>query len=198
MSDLQTQKKVLRQYFLSARRRISDNEYALKSRIISDKVLSLPEIERAHLIHIFWPILKNKEVDTRILINELTLAGKQCVLPRIVSFTDTKPNTRRMVHCLYEGETNLRANRWDVYEPVSTEAVSVASLDTVIVPALAVDIYGFRLGYGKGYYDELLDEATCPTICPIFNSFLNKNLPVESHDRPVNILVTEQTVTRLN
>ena len=73
-----------------------------------------------------------------------------------------------MEHRLFTGETNLRANRWDVYEPGTVQTVPISDLNAVIVPALAVDKEGFRLGYGKGYYDEFLSQVHCPTICPVF------------------------------
>ena len=196
MTDLQSQKKALRQQLLVERRGMSDSEYVQASRTICNRLLTLPEVQQARCVHVFWPILKNKELDTRELVNTLVQQGKQCVLPRIITYTNSKEGTHRMEHSPYEGETNLRANRWDVYEPVSTETVPIASFDIVIVPALAVDLLGIRLGYGKGYYDELLAEVACPTICPVFNSFLKDKLPSESHDVPVDIMVTEQTVIR--
>ena len=196
MTDLQSQKKALRQQLLIERRNMDDSQYVQASSRISNTLLALPEIQQARYVHIFWPILKNKEFDTRELINKLVKQGKQCVLPRIMTYSNTRKEAHRMEHSPYKGETNLRANRWDVYEPVSTETVPIASFDIVIVPALAVDLLGIRLGYGKGYYDELLAEVACPTICPVFNSFLKDKLPNESHDVPVDIIVTEQTVIR--
>lgn len=198
MTDLQSQKKALRQQLLIERRSMSATVYAQSSHTISNTLLALPEIQNSHCVHVFWPILKNKEIDTRELINELVKQGKQCVLPRIITYTNSQKGVHRMEHSPYKGETNLRANRWDVYEPVSTETVPIASFDIVIVPALAVDLHGIRLGYGKGYYDELLADVACPTICPVFNSFLKDKLPSESHDIPVDIMVTEQSVIRHN
>ena len=197
MSDIQTRKKVLRKRLLTERRRLSNGEYAFKSRRITSRILEIPELQSAHYIHVFWPIVRNREIDTRYLIKELTLMGKKCVLPRVLSYSNTPTNSKRMEHCLYSGETNLKPNRWDVYEPVSSETVPVASFDLVVVPALAVDSAGIRLGYGKGYYDEFLTEINALTICPVFNSFFVNELPTESHDVPVDILVTEQDVVRL-
>ena len=141
------------------------NEENFKSltRLITQKLTSLPEIVHAQIVHIFWPLLKNREFDTRLLIQKLTSEGKQCVLPRVLFHPDAQQDHPRMEHCLFSGETNLRANRWDVYEPVSTKTVPVSALDVVVAPALAVDMYGIRLGYGKGYYDEFLSQVTCPT-----------------------------------
>ena len=194
---MQTQKKAIRKHFLSVRRRLSKGEVGFKSRRITEKLINLPEIQSAHYIHLFWPIQKNNEVDTRPLVQALTEAGKQCILPRMLSFS-TKPLTSgRMEHCLYSGETNLRANRWDVYEPVSTDTVPVSRIDVVVVPALAVDAHGIRMGYGKGYYDELLAQVHCPTICPLFHTFFVDELPSEPHDIPVQVVATEKAVFRL-
>ena len=181
---------------MAERKAMSEIRYQEASLRITENLSSLPEIERAQYIHIFWPILKNKEVDTRSFIRELYAAGKKCVLPKIIAFSKDQNGHARMEHCLFSGETNLRANRWDVYEPVSTETVPVSVFDAVIVPALAADTDGFRIGYGKGYYDEFLADVTCPTICLLFDSFLTEKLPTESHDMPVDILVTDLSVMR--
>lgn len=175
---------------------MSEKAYKQASHLITKNLLSLPEIQNAEYIHTFWPILKNKEVDTRPFIQELASAGKKCVLPKIIAYSIDQTGHARMEHCLFSGETNLKANRWDVYEPVSSKAVPVAAFDAVIVPALAVDNDGFRIGYGKGYYDEFLAGVTCPTICPIFHSFLKEKLPTELHDIPVDIIVTDLSAIR--
>lgn len=197
MSFEQAQKKQLRQMLLTNRRQLSQGEVGFKSRRIAEKLLTMREIQHAKHVHIFWPMQKNNEVDTRPLIRTLVQSGKLCILPRVLSFEEGHHASNRMEHCLYTGETNLTANRWDVYEPVSSQTVPVSRFDVIVVPALAVDSFGIRIGYGKGFYDELLTEAACPAICPVFDSFLLNNLPVEPHDVPVDIIVTERTLIRL-
>lgn len=89
-------------------------------------------------------------------------------------------------------------NRWGVQEPAEKEPFPVSQLDLVIVPALGVTRNGFRLGYGKGFYDEFLAQCNCPFVCPIFSNGLLDTMPTMPHDIPVDIIVTEHEVIRTN
>ena len=197
MAKTQTDKKELRRAILNARTSMQEKEYAFRSQKINAQLQSVPEIKNAHVIHAFWPIIQNREVDVRPVIQTCQKKGKLIVLPYVVSFSSHHSESDRLEHRLFTGETNLRANRWDVYEPQTVQTVPITDLDAVIVPALAVDQDGFRLGYGKGFYDEFLSQIQCPTICPVFDSFFLDRLPREEHDIPVRIVVYENGYRRL-
>ena len=84
-----------------------------------------------------------------------------------------------------------------VLEPASWQAVDPATVDLVILPGLAFDKQGGRLGFGKGYYDRIL--ATCPPACCKIGvgyawQVVPENLPLASHDVPMDLLVTEAGV----
>lgn len=102
-----------------------------------------------------------------------------------------------MDHRLYDGETNLIANRWGILEPAKKQSIPPADLQAVILPSLGVDIQGNRLGYGKGFYDEFLSQCDCPFICPTYSECLFDEIPAMPHDIPVDIIVTENEVLRL-
>ena len=160
------------------------------------QVLALPEIRKASFIHCYWPIAEKREFDTINLIKELTDRGKHIVLPVVLSFKESASEPR-MDHRIYDGETNLKKNRWGVLEPITKKSFSISDLEAIIVPALGVDKNGFRLGYGKGFYDAFLVQCNCPLICPIYGKGLLDNIPTMSHDIPVDIIVTEQEVIRV-
>lgn len=166
---------------------------------IMQAVAALPEIIQAKNIHCYWPITTRREVNTVPFINTLFENGKRIILPVVLSFSDTiSPTGSRMTHRLYTGETNLVTNRWEVREPPESEPFPITELDAVIVPALGIDRHGFRLGYGKGFYDEFLAHCQCPFICPLLSSGLLESVPTLSHDIPVDLVVTEQEVIRFS
>ena len=191
-------KKELRDTIILQRRAIPTEEYTKRSKRIVHHILSLEEIHNANVLHVFWPITRNREVDIRPLISAFQKMGRQIVLPYVLSFSSGKHESPRLEHRVFTGETNLRANRWDVYEPTNEEKIPLSAFDAVIVPALAVDHLGFRLGYGKGYYDEFLAEVQCPTICPVYDAFLVDTLPRDKHDVAVSIVVSEKAVLRID
>lgn len=190
-------KPALRHYYRQQRMSMAESEYKQGIAAIIQNLQSLPDLRAAQCIHAFWPIDKYKEVDLRPLLMQLHDLGKQIVLPVVLSFDEWKPEAPRLEHRLFDGPDRLVKNKWDVFEPADTKVVAVDSLDLVLVPALAADKRGFRLGYGKGYYDEFLGECNCTTVCPLFANAVTDRLPTSVHDIPVDYIVTEEGVIRL-
>jgi len=120
----------------------------------------------------------------------LRALGKRVVLP--VMDADARPPVLHAV--TFVSEAALKPNRWGILEPQHGAFWNRAAIDVVIVPALAADLAGTRLGYGGGYYDAFLAEITVPTICPVFDACVYTQLPAEPHDMPVSTLITETRV----
>ena len=179
----------------AARNGLTVGEAARQNKAIEERILTLPEIQEAQVIHIFWPHLSAREVDTRDIIKKLVERGKHIVLPVVLSFGAPGAEPR-MEHRLFTSETNLKPNRWDIYEPANGAVFSSQALDVVIAPALGVDLAGYRVGYGKGYYDELLASCDAVGVCPIWTQCLIDRLPTDVHDIPIDIIVTEAKVLR--
>jgi 5-formyltetrahydrofolate cyclo-ligase len=68
----------------------------------------------------------------------------------------------------------------------------------VLVPALAADRRGVRLGYGKGFYDAFLPHTRALRVVPVFDACLAASLPSEAHDEPVHVVVTETQTLRIS
>ena len=189
-------KTAWRAAFREARRQLTRQDMARQNAALTRRMLELPELDGAGVVHVFWPMTDAGEVDTRPLIEALQAQGKQIVLPVVLSYSDWSPDTSRMEHRLFTGETNLQPNRWGTYEPVDGALVSADRLEAIIVPALGIDRTGQRIGYGKGYYDELLSQSRATSVCPIWTSFLVERLPATPHDAPVDVIVSESTILR--
>ena len=82
---------------------------------------------------------------------------------------------------------NFEKSKFGIYEPVS-EAVSSKCLDLVIVPALMCDKYGYRLGYGGGYYDRFLRKCSAKTLSVVPECLVVDELPHDEFDIPVEVL----------
>lgn len=187
-------KPVLRERFKSYRAHLDDTTYATRSRAITERVEALTTIAAATVIHAYWPMVAEREVDTRPLLKTLLAAGKQIVLPVVLRFTRAATDRPRLEHRRLTDPSDLRSNRWGLQEPSAGECVPPEALDAVIVPTLGADRRGYRIGHGYGYYDEFLREVTAPTVGLVYDACLVDTVPAEPHDVPLRLLVTESGV----
>ena len=166
---------------------LSQRAYRERTRALISRIARLPALTSARLVQAWWPLLDRREIDLRPLIAYLRARGCTIVLPR-VDFSQA-PYILRCER--YEHERDLVANRWGILEPPATAAIDPAEIDVVLVPALAVDRRGHRLGYGKGFYDRMLGQIEAFKVGAVFEACVFDCIPTETHDVPVDIMVTE-------
>lgn len=193
-STASTSKDTWRAQFRTYRRSLSPGSYRARSSLIGHRVLTIPTMVEAEVIHVYWPLPNQGEADTRLLIAALRGRGAEVVLPVVTSF---EPEAPTLEHRRYEGPETLTTNRWGIREPVDTERVSPDAFDVVLVPALGADRRGHRLGHGSGYYDAFLESVGCPRIALVYDACVVPRLPSASHDVPMTTLVTEQNVIEI-
>lgn len=95
-------------------------------------------------------------------------------------------------------ETRCIAGHYGIREPVSPIACARDHIDLITVPGVAFDRQGHRLGRGGGYYDRLLDGFNGQTAAVAFDFQLLPTVPVEKHDQPVDVLVTETQLIKVS
>lgn len=155
---------------------------------------SLPEVRAARKVLGFWSMPDRLEVDVRPLLRTLSESGTTVGLP-VVS-RDRADRFLRFRR--FEGEHRLCDGPFGTVHPdEASDAVEPGEGDVVLVPALAVDRQGIRLGWGAGYYDRWLAAHPVVAVCPIFDACLVDSLPTETHDRAVSLIVTERRVLRI-
>lgn len=187
--DISLSKKEWRERFQSYRRSLPAPLYRARSAVICCRVFAHSAIAQASTVHLYWPLLDQREVDTRPLIQALRGLGTTVVLPVVTSYDPESPT---MEHRRYEGPSSLTTNRWGIREPTQTERVPPSALDAVVVPALGADQNGNRIGHGSGYYDAFLETVTAPRILPIYSACVVSSVPTDDHDVPMTALVTER------
>ena len=163
---------------LSARaRRASDD--ALFSRF-----LALPQVEGAQTIFAFWGALA-WEPETERLIGRLIARGKWVGLPRMLP-------GRGMEVRRYDPDIPLVPAAFGLLEPgEDCTILKKEEIDLVLVPALCYDRRGYRLGVGGGYYDRWLAGYPGVRVGLCRGAVLRDRLPVEAHDRRVELVLTE-------
>lgn len=93
--------------------------------------------------------------------------------------------------CPYSKDVEFKKSAYNINEPCSNP-VSAEILDLILVPALAVDKKGFRLGYGGGFYDRFLPQCkNGVTVVPICDEFILDNLPKDNFDFNVDFIISD-------
>jgi 5-formyltetrahydrofolate cyclo-ligase len=158
-------KEEIRKIYKHKRESLGPEDYQKKCLSVHEVLFSRIMMHRFSPIHVFSPILKKNEPDTNLIINTL----RKDFAPDI--FTSTVVD-KELFHVLFLPETELKTNKWGISEPFySKEALSseaffkkYAQEDIlVLVPLLAFDKTGHRVGYGKGFYDGFLKFSTPST-----------------------------------
>ncbi|HEU5102505.1 MAG TPA: 5-formyltetrahydrofolate cyclo-ligase [Roseiflexaceae bacterium] len=156
-----------------------------RSTAICERVIALPSYLAARAIHCYLPM--RSEVDTRPLVADALARGKRVAVPIVV------PKASQLSHAWLESLSAdvLAPGVFGTFSPRDARPASVGDWDLTIVPLLAFDRRGYRLGYGKGYYDRLLAAGTTPTIGVGFAAQEIAALPDEAHDVALDWVATE-------
>jgi len=175
----------------ATRRALGPAAVAARSERIVSTLLSLPVVERARAVGLFWPRASHAEVDLRPLDRQLRERGVSIYYP----FMDPKEHGfvtgfRRVL-----GVEELLPRGRGFAEPPPGASVAVrGDLDLLIVPALAATPDGHRLGYGSGFYDVTLPELRPPALAVVvlYSFQLLAELPMLEHDVACDVVVTDQ------
>lgn len=186
--DFRRIKAGLRAAFLARRRTVSAKDAARRCGLIHDQVRALPGWKDLNTVLVYLPL--PGEVDTWPLVHELWARGARTVAPCC------RDCAGEMDFFEFQTIQDLSPGRFGILEPdrQACPQRSPEDIDAVLVPALAFDRDGFRLGFGGGYYDRLLSrlDQDVPTIGLGFDLQLVDALPRETHDQPVRVICTEQ------
>jgi 5-formyltetrahydrofolate cyclo-ligase len=177
-------KAALRRQLVTARRRLTDAERGAAGRLLRDAVLALPEAQMAGTAAVYYSV--GSEPDTRGLAYALWKRGTYVLLPLLLPDGD-------LDWASYEGPGSLAPGPRGLLEPAEPPrgTAAVASADLVIVPALAADRRGVRLGRGGGSYDRALARVggPVPTVALLYDGELLDEVPAGPHDLPVRMIV---------
>lgn len=181
-------KKDLRLQYRKRRDSLSLQQLSDASQSIATQLLTIPIWDYSYY-HLFLSIEKKKEVDTHFILSILQGRDKNVVLPKMM-------DGRHLINFLLTDSTVIQKNRWNIPEPVEGLEVPIEKLDVVFLPLLAFDLNGNRVGYGKGFYDTLL-QACRPDVVKIGLSLFppeDKIDDTEPHDVPMDLCVTPDRI----
>ncbi|MEW6418983.1 MAG: 5-formyltetrahydrofolate cyclo-ligase [Nitrospirota bacterium] len=186
-------KKTIRREILKRRDEISPEIKAGKDSLIKQRLFSLPEFIAVKTV--FFYASFRSEVETLSMIKESLKMGKRVVLPKV----QRKGNMIKLYEIADINE--LSPGYMGIPEPFFSNSrfLSLDELDLIVIPGVAFDYSGNRLGYGGGYYDMLLAQRQkeMPIIALAYEEQLVDSIPVEEHDVKVDVIVTDKRIIRI-
>lgn len=192
IKDIRPIKQELRERYKAQRRAMPEKEKAAKDRRIAEHVRRLWQYDKCDTVLCY--VSTAIEVDTHEIIRRALADGKKVAVPRCV------PDTRLMESYYIDSLEELSAGTFGVLEPTPDPDKLVTDLShgLCLVPALCYDLEGYRLGYGKGYYDRYLAGFGGSLVGLCYSDCIERHLPHGRYDRPVETLVTEQYIRRID
>lgn len=130
------------------------------------------------------------EVDTIQLIKYSLNSSKEVILPKSIK------DGFKILPCRIDSLDELEKSSYGILEPLEEKVVDRDSIDLIIVPGVAFDREGFRLGYGAGFYDRFLEEYKGITAGVCFSSQIIEDVYKDEHDARMDYLITEMGITK--
>ena len=185
-------KSELREVYRQKRADLDRNILLEQSIAIANQLLNLPLGDYSYF-HLFLNDENSTEVDTTPILALLQGLDKEIVVPRVVP-------PRSLQHFLLTDNTLMRQNTWGIPEPAGGIEIEPKQLEVVFVPLLVYDELGNRLGYGKGYYDNFLQECSPECLKIGLSVFPPEKTcwEVEPHDVRLNLCITPDSIYRFS
>ncbi|MBI2464322.1 5-formyltetrahydrofolate cyclo-ligase [Candidatus Peregrinibacteria bacterium] len=178
-------KKSIRKILLQKRREFSKNEKNIQNKKIASLLENTDAFQKAKVI--FTYISLPDEVDTEKLIKKY-LKSKIIVVPK------TKRREKKIEAHKLNTWKELQQKAYGILEPKAKKTWPWKKIDLALIPGVAFDRQGNRIGYGKGYYDGILHKLSCPKIGLGYHFQVLSKLFAENHDIPVDIIITDREI----
>ena len=178
-------KQELRLLFKQKRIELSPDELEKKSEMICNSLFSKFQLT-GKTLSLFLPIERQKEINTYAILEKGISLDAKIALPK------TSPDSAQLKHILYESRAQLTVNAYGIPEPKDGIVIKPIQFDFVLVPLLVIDKSGYRIGYGKGYYDRFLKK--CAPNCIFIGLHLFEEFSeiddLNKYDIPLNYCIT--------
>lgn len=181
-------KSRLRQLALTRRKNVSEHVFGLLNESLQQEFMDfITSFQLPHRIMSFQPIVERREVHMSFIHETLEVLGHQLCFPRV-------ENEHEMVAYQVPSNDSLIISAWGIQEPnpQTCQKVPITDIDLVIIPLLAFDANGNRVGYGKGFYDRFLQDCRPDTlkIGVCLDEPVQRIDDVEAHDIPLDLCIS--------
>lgn len=186
LQEAAREKQTIREQILKQRRQFPRQEREKASCSVQEHLLAWPTFQKAQTVHLF--LNQPHEVETFGIVRSCWEMGKTVAIPYIV------PQSPQLGHSLLTHWNQLTQTKFDLQEPLpeARQSFDLNSIDLVLVPGVAFDQSGGRLGYGKGYYDRFLSEIEGFFLGLAFSFQIVPKVPQADLDVAMDGILTEE------
>jgi 5-formyltetrahydrofolate cyclo-ligase len=190
--DIRVQKNIFREKSKDYREKLTIEEKSRLDQKIANRFLNLWHFRECELLMTY--VSNSIEVDTKFIIKQAFERSKRVAVPLCIG------GTRNIDFYLINSLDDLSAGTFGVLEPSAETCEKLTDFEKAlcIVPALSYDIGGYRLGFGKGYFDRFLTDVDIRTIGICYDACLFDEVPRGRYDKKVNMIVTESRIIDLS
>ncbi len=189
-------KKELRKLYLPLRKKIPQDIYHKMNKNIHKLFFEhfVLSVETKLKVHTYLSNNDINEIDTWGIIKDLEKKTTEIYVPKI-----NEHFTNNMNNCLLSQHSTFKKNKWNIYEPNNCNILNPSKLNLIIIPCIVCDLRGYRVGYGKGYYDRFLSKVSKKTIKVTLSAFALVE-PIEDikvFDIPMDYCITPDKIVCL-
>ncbi len=181
-------KKELRALMKEKRRALPLSQRKLKDTQITEHLIGYSKFLQAEHVLIYNSF--GFEIDTKDIIEFAKAIGKYVYFPRVNDETD------KMDFVKIDETTIWNTSNYGIEEPISGEIYQYAENSICIVPALCVDEKGYRIGYGKGFYDKFLGNFFIESAVLVYDDFIIESIFPDNNDISINCIISESGLKR--
>jgi 5-formyltetrahydrofolate cyclo-ligase len=186
-------KNELRTFYKQKRLELTPSELTNRSSQICERLFANFQLE-GKTISLFLPIERHREINTYEILEKGITIGTRIGIPK------SNLSNSSMKHYMFESPSQLQLNELGIPEPNSGKIIKDNEFDYVLVPLLAIDSSGHRVGYGKGFYDRFLENCSSKCIkigIHLFEDFEDID-DVSEHDAALDFCITPLTIYRFD
>lgn len=150
---------------------------------ILDQFFALDQYSQATNVMVYLPF--GSEFNTWPLVYKAWEDGKDVLVPKMAAPAELEA-------VKIASKEDLQPAKWGILEPKKGEVIPPSQIRLIVVPGLAFNSSGYRLGYGGGYYDNFLGKTPGSKVGFCFRHFLREDIPIDEWDQPVDLVLTEE------
>lgn len=178
------EKEIIRERILKKRRLLNKKQIQKKSDKIKKRLLALDKFNKSRVINCY--LSNDNEADTLNLIRKFEKI-KTFTIPYII---DGKLEASKFQ------SVELKKGEFGILEPSNPNKFPKEKIDVFIIPGIAFDKKGNRIGYGRGHYDRFIKESQATTVGLAYDFQIVDAIPAERHDIKLNYIVTETKIIK--